>query len=222
MQHSARRLALLAILPMVMVSRAVVAVDLGKPAPGLVVPEVEGQTFDLSTLRGKVVIVNFWATWCVPCREEMPILEAFYRAHHGQGLEVIGLSMDRSRDREAVRKLMQSVSYPIALASDAKVNGFGAVRALPVTYVVDETGTVRASLASDKPLTEKRLEDVVLPLLSTQDTTPAPPSPNRRGESGKVGVQENPAGSQPASLLEVCGCGRRAPRKALERRQDRA
>jgi cytochrome c biogenesis protein CcmG, thiol:disulfide interchange protein DsbE len=178
MQRSSRWLALLAILPMLMVPRALAAVDVGKPAPGLVVPEVEGPTFDLSTLRGKVVIVNFWATWCVPCREEMPVLDAFYRSHHRQGLEVIGLSMDRSRDREAVKKLMQSVTYPVALASDAKVNGFGAVRALPVTYVVDETGTVRARLTPDTPLTEERLEDVVLPLLSTQDTTPAPPSPN--------------------------------------------
>jgi cytochrome c biogenesis protein CcmG, thiol:disulfide interchange protein DsbE len=178
MQHSSRWLALLAILPVLMVPRALVAVDVGKPAPALVVPEVEGPTFDLSTLRGKVVIVNFWATWCAPCREEMPILEAFYRSHHGQGLEVIGLSMDRSRDREAVKKLMQSVSYPIALASDAQVNGFGAARALPVTYVVDETGTVRARLTADTPLTDERLEDVVLPLLSTQDTTPAPPSPS--------------------------------------------
>jgi peroxiredoxin len=161
-----------------MVPRALVAVDVGKPAPGLVVPEVDGRTFDLSTLRGKVVIVNFWATWCAPCREEIPILEAFYRSHHGQGLEVIGLSMDRSREHEAVKKLMQSVSYPVALASDAKVNGFGAARALPVTYVVDETGTVRARLTPDTPLTEERLEDVVLPLLSTQDTTPAPPPPN--------------------------------------------
>jgi thiol-disulfide isomerase/thioredoxin len=139
---------------------------------------MEGPTFDLSTLRGKVVIVNFWATWCAPCREEMPILEAFYQSHHAQGLEVIGLSMDRSRDREAVKKLMLSVSYPIALASEAKVNGFGAARALPVTYVVDETGTVRARLTPEAPLTEKRLEGVVLPLLPTQETNPAPPSPN--------------------------------------------
>jgi cytochrome c biogenesis protein CcmG/thiol:disulfide interchange protein DsbE len=170
MQHSSRWFALLAILLVEMVPRALVAVDVGKPAPGLVVPEVEGPTFDLSTLRGRVVIVNFWATWCAPCREEMPILEAFYRAHHGQGVEVIGLSMDRSRDREAVKKLRQTASYPIALASDAKVNGFGAVRALPVTYVVDATGTVRARLTPDTPLTEKLLEDVVLPFLSTQDT----------------------------------------------------
>lgn len=174
MRHSSRWLTLLASLLAVMVPRALAAVDVGKPAPGLVVAEVEGPTFDLSTLRGKVVIVNFWATWCAPCREEMPILEAFYTAHHGQGLELIGLSMDRPRDRDAVKKVKQSVSYPIALASDAKVNGFGASHALPVTYVVDETGTVRARLTPDPPLTERLLEEVVRPLLAKQQGTPAP------------------------------------------------
>jgi cytochrome c biogenesis protein CcmG/thiol:disulfide interchange protein DsbE len=203
MPHPPRWFALLAILLVVMVPGALAAVDVGKPAPALVVPEVGGRTFDLSTLRGKVVIVNFWATWCAPCREEMPVLEAFYRSHHGQGLEVIGLSTDRSRDREAVKKLMQTVSYPIALASEAKVNGFGAVRALPVTYVVDETGTVRARLTSDTPLTEERLEDVVLPLLSTQDTPPAPPSPNadwvqaRAHTLGIHGVRNRPTLARP-------------------------
>jgi len=177
MRLSFRWLALLASPLLVTVPLAAAPIDVGEAAPGLVVPEVGGQTFDLSTLRGKVVILNFWATWCAPCREEMPALEAFYRRHRDGGLVVLGLSMDRSRDREAVGKLVHSVSYPIAIAADAKVNGFGASRTLPVTYLVDETGTVRARLTPDTPLTEKRLEEVVLPLLSRQEVTPASASP---------------------------------------------
>ena len=73
--------------------------EVGQPAPALVVPELNGQSFDLSALRGKVVVINFWATWCPPCRQEMPALSAFYRQYHGQGLEMIGLSADRPHER---------------------------------------------------------------------------------------------------------------------------
>src|ERR1039457_704580 len=83
----------------------------GKAAPALEVHEMDGQAFDLSAQHGEVVIVNFWATWCPPCREEMPALDTFYRRYHGQGLEMIGLSTDRSHDRADVLKVMQSFSY---------------------------------------------------------------------------------------------------------------
>jgi cytochrome c biogenesis protein CcmG, thiol:disulfide interchange protein DsbE len=140
--------------------------DVGETAPALVVPELDGHAFDLSALRGKVVIVNFWATWCPPCREEMPVLDAFYRRYHGQGLEMIGLSADRPHDRSDVTKTMQSFSYPAAMLDDAKVNDFGAPSALPVTFVIDGNGIVRAKLTPDeKPVTEKGLGDAVLPLL---------------------------------------------------------
>jgi cytochrome c biogenesis protein CcmG/thiol:disulfide interchange protein DsbE len=117
--------------------RAFANADVGQAVPALVVQELDGQLFDLSTLRGKVVIVNFWAIWCPPCRQEMPVLDAFYRRYHGRGLEMIGLSVDRSHDRNDVRTLMQSFSYPAAMLSDAKVNGLGAPSFLPVTFIVD-------------------------------------------------------------------------------------
>jgi len=142
------------------------AADVGQAAPALMAQELDGQTFDLGALHDKAVIVNFWATWCPPCRDEMPILDAFYRRYHGQGLEMIGLSVDRSRDRSQVLKVMQSFSYPAAMLEDAKVNGFGGPSVLPVTFVVDCKGVVRARLTPNQtPVTEKSLSDVVLPLL---------------------------------------------------------
>jgi thiol-disulfide isomerase/thioredoxin len=145
---------------------AVADVAVGQPAPQLVAKEVNGPSFDLGAQRGKVVIVNFWATWCVPCRQEMPAIDAFYHAHRNEGVEVIGLSVDRSRDRGNVQKVMKAFTYPAAMESDATVNGFGKPHVLPVTYVVDASGVVRAALRPDEdPVTESSLSKVVLPLL---------------------------------------------------------
>jgi cytochrome c biogenesis protein CcmG, thiol:disulfide interchange protein DsbE len=139
----------------------------GQAAPSLVVVELNGQTFDLAAMRGRVVAVNFWATWCPPCRDEMPLLDAFYRKYHARGFELIGLSADRPHDRAAVRAMMQSFAYPAAMLDDAKVDGFGPPAILPVTYVVDRDGIVRARLTPERgPLTAKVLADLLLPMLS--------------------------------------------------------
>jgi cytochrome c biogenesis protein CcmG, thiol:disulfide interchange protein DsbE len=155
--------------------------DVGEKAPALIVPELSGQIFDLGALRGRVLVVNFWATWCPPCRKEMPTLNAFYERYHRQGLEMIGLSVDRSRDESDVRKVMQSFSYPAAMLDDAENNGFGSPTELPVTYVVDAEGVVRAKLTPDSnPITEKSLDDAVLPLLPRKPATTPSPGEGRR------------------------------------------
>jgi cytochrome c biogenesis protein CcmG, thiol:disulfide interchange protein DsbE len=146
--------------------------ELGQPAPALIVEELNGNTFDLATQRGKVTIVNFWATWCPPCRKEMPALDAFYRRYHAQGLEMIGLSADRPHERSAVIKVMQSYSYPAAMLDDAKSDGFADPSALPVTYIVDAQGIIRAKFTPDEnPVTEQSLAAAVLPLLSPRTPT---------------------------------------------------
>jgi cytochrome c biogenesis protein CcmG, thiol:disulfide interchange protein DsbE len=152
------------------------AVDVGQPAPSLVVEELGGQTFDLAALHGKVVVVSFWATWCPPCQKEMPALNIFYRHYHDRGLDVIGLSADRPRDRSDVIKVMQSFSYPAAMLDDARVNGFGEPSALPTTYVIDARGIVRAKLTpEERAVTEQSLAGVVLPLLPERKATKGSP-----------------------------------------------
>ena len=178
-----RKVVSLLVLVMAMLggSGAFASVEIGQAAPRLVVPELDGQTFDLSAERGKVVVINFWATWCSPCRDEMPALNAFYRHYHKQGLVIIGLSADRPHDRSEVAQTMESLSYPVAMMRDAKPNGFGSPAILPTTWIVDRDGIVRAMLRPDEiKVTADSLAKAVLPWLS--------PNPARAAANGSNGA----------------------------------
>ena len=144
---------------------------IGQPAPPLIVPQLDGHEFDLASLHGKVVLVNVWATWCSPCRGEMPTLDAFYRRYHSRGLVLLGLSIDEAPDAAQVRQVMRQFSYPAALASAARANGFGDPVAVPVTYVIDGHGVIRAQLQADGPsgVSRQALEQAVLPLLAARE-----------------------------------------------------
>jgi len=138
------------------------AQKVGAPAPALVGQTIDGKPFDLAKLRGHVVIANVWATWCTPCRVEMPTLEAFYKAHQGQGVALVGLSADRPRDTATVDRVMAAFSYPAIVLNSAKVNGFNPPNVLPVTYIIDAKGIVRSALLyTDKPLSETDLAAAV-------------------------------------------------------------
>jgi cytochrome c biogenesis protein CcmG, thiol:disulfide interchange protein DsbE len=139
--------------------------SVGQSAPALIVPQLNGELFDLAKERGKVVIVNFWATWCSPCRAEMPLLDSFYQRYHTRGLVLIGMSVDDAHDRAEVARVMQKFGYPAALAANAKANGFGPPLAVPMTWIIDTGGTVRARLLAGSAVTEQSLAQAVLPLL---------------------------------------------------------
>ena len=140
--------------------------DVGKPAPALIVKQLDGHDLDLAALRGKVVVLNFWATWCPPCRAEMPMLEEFYQKHASEGVTVVGLSADDPHERKAVNRAMQGLTYPAALLVDAKPNGFGTPKALPITYIIGPDGVIRARfLPTKKGITEQDLATAVMPLL---------------------------------------------------------
>jgi cytochrome c biogenesis protein CcmG/thiol:disulfide interchange protein DsbE len=141
---------------------ATAAPENGEAAPAFVLTGFDGNAFDLAQLRGKVVLVNYWATWCAPCRKEMPTLDAFYRRHHAQGLEMIGISIDFQRDLEKARKLAKTVGYPTAHTNGITNDGFGTQKGVPVTYVIDVDGVVRDKFIATP---DKLLNDVVVPLL---------------------------------------------------------
>jgi thiol-disulfide isomerase/thioredoxin len=142
------------------VARATPQID--EEAPPLVLTTLDGGTFDLGKLHGKVVMVNYWATWCAPCRKEMPKLDAFYRKYHSQGLEMVGISIDFERDLDKARKAARSVSYPTALAKAISEDGFGTPTGVPITWIIDADGKVRDRFIEVR---DELLDGIVVPLL---------------------------------------------------------
>ncbi len=138
------------------------APEIGKAAPALVLTALDGQTFDLAKLRGKVVLVNYWATWCAPCRKEMPRLDAFYRRYQGHGLAMIGISIDFPRDFEKVQKAAAAVSYPTAVSKAISEDGFGTPQGVPITWIIDADGKIRDRFIEVR---DELLNGIVVPLL---------------------------------------------------------
>jgi thiol-disulfide isomerase/thioredoxin len=98
----------------------------------------------LGERRGQVVLINFWATWCPPCREEMPALERLYRQHKEQGLELVAISIDSDPAVVSPYVKASKLTFPIALDPKAEVANKYGVRALPSSFVVDRQGTMTA------------------------------------------------------------------------------
>ena len=156
------------ILALSLLAMPVHAMGVGQPAPKLTAKTLDGKTFDVAAYRGKVVLVSFWATWCAPCRAEMPALDAYYKAHRAEGLEMVAISMDDPVKDKAVARIMASYSFPGAHGRDAKYDGYGHIGFLPVVFIIDRGGVIRWDgnaqpnpVAFDGP----RLEAMVTPLL---------------------------------------------------------
>lgn len=135
-------------------------------ALNLVTPTLNGQIFDLEKMRGKVVIVNFWAEWCTICVAEMAALDEVYREKHAQGLEVIGVSIDRKKALKNVLKRSAKVSYPNSMLVDATVNNFPEINTVPTTYLFDRNGKSQIiELAEGKVLTTDDFANIFIPAL---------------------------------------------------------
>ena len=134
-----------------------------RPAPEIVRADLNGAKINLKSLRGKVVLLNFWATWCAPCQIEMPVFNAWQQKYGPQGLQVVGISMDDgiAPVRKVVKKL--KTNYPIAMG-DAKLGErYGGVMGLPLSYLIDRNGVVRARFQGETDLEtiEKRVKTML-------------------------------------------------------------
>ena len=139
----------------------------GAPAPVATLVTLEGQTLRSSDFAGQVVVLTFFATWCPPCRGELPLLGRFAARHAADGLRVLGFSLDGAESLAEVRQLAQSLPFPVGLLSRSDVSGYGRIWRLPVNFTIDRSGRLRNDgWREHQPAwTAERLDQIVLPLL---------------------------------------------------------
>lgn len=125
--------------------------------------------FDLVQHRGHVLIVNFWATWCLPCRAEMPALDAYYLRHHGEGLDMLAISMDDPSKGRQVREVAAGYHFSVALVRDVRFSSRYRPTQLPVTLLFDRDGVLRYdSRKAAGLMTEALLDRITGPLLASR------------------------------------------------------
>lgn len=148
---------------------ALAGIELGSPAPNIEGTLLDGKPFDLKTYKGKVVLVNFWASWCEPCREEMPAIEMYLKQNKSKGFEVLAITMDKPSDIEQAQKILQSYSFLSAEKKQMNYSAYGRIWRIPSTFIIDKQGILRKNgMTGDPKVDTKLLEEVVSPLLSNQ------------------------------------------------------
>lgn len=135
------------------------------PAPDLTMTTLDGETINLADQTGKVILVNFWATWCAPCRKEIPDLIDLYDQYRSDGLVIVGVAMDEEGP-DVVKPFVeeQSINYPIVIDTSKTVESqFDAMYGLPTTYVVNPDGKIVRRILGIFPVDEMKpeLEDML-------------------------------------------------------------
>ncbi len=132
--------------------------------PSLELTDLDGNTISLAALKGKVVIIDFWATWCPPCREAIPDLIDLKKQYGAQGLEVVGISLDENGSRILPRFVHDfGINYPVVIGSEEIASAFGGILGLPTTFIVDRDGKIRSHFMGY--IDRKRMEAAVTGLL---------------------------------------------------------
>lgn len=113
-------------------------------APFFSLLDIQGNTLTLDSFKGKVIFLNFWATWCPPCKEEIPGFVEIYEKYKDQGMVIIGVSLDRTGEND-VRKFVEenNITYPVAMATNELVNSYRPGRFIPTTIFIDPEGNIQ-------------------------------------------------------------------------------
>lgn len=137
----------------------------GQLAPDFALKSSTGENLRLSEFRGDVVMINFWATWCGPCRQEMPLLDELYSRYQRVGFSLLGVNIDDDSRRAMDMIEELGVSFPVLFDARKEVSKLYEVEAMPVTVIVDRTGTVRYIHHGYKPGYENKYLDQIRSLL---------------------------------------------------------
>lgn len=135
----------------------------GKAAPSFPVHSIDGRTESLADFRGHIVVMNLWATWCPPCRSEMPDLERLYETYRSRGLVVVGINQGESAQRAAAFAKSLRIHYPILLDDQQQYGRTYIAIGLPTTVIINRAGVGVSGY--DGPLTYNQMKAKVAPLL---------------------------------------------------------
>jgi peroxiredoxin len=137
----------------------------GGPAPAFTLASRAGQDVSLAQYRGQVVMINFWASWCGPCRQEMPLLESIYKKYNRMGFTLLGVNVEP--DSNAANEWLKAtpVSFPILYDKDSKVSKLYDVAGMPSTVIIDRNGVLRVLHRGYKPGDENEYLDSIRALI---------------------------------------------------------
>lgn len=141
-----------------------VAVAAPKEAPDFSLPRSgDGKAVKLSDFNGKVRIVNFWATWCPPCRAEIPHFVSMYKELKGKGVEIIGISLDQKGDSVVAPFVKDNqMNYPVVIGNEKVVSAYGGIRGIPTTFIVDRKGKIVKKFVGLPSDTEEGIKDAFM------------------------------------------------------------
>jgi peroxiredoxin len=157
---------------------------LSSPAPDFALESLDGKTMHLSDFRGKAVLLNFWATWCGPCKIEMPWFVDFQKQYGSQGFQIVGVAMDDA-SKEDIAKFAKDmgVNYPILIGKEAVGDQYGGVPALPETFLIGRDGKIVDKIIGLRGKAE--IADSIQQALNTRPT------------ASQASASNNPASSPP-------------------------
>ncbi|HYM21271.1 MAG TPA: TlpA disulfide reductase family protein [Candidatus Kapabacteria bacterium] len=135
-----------------------------KPAPDFSLQDINGNIVKLSDFKGKTVVLNFWATWCAPCRKEIPDFIEMQNQYGKDGLQFVGVAIDQE-GVQVIKPFAEKakMNYPVLVGDDAVFAKFGGGNAIPVTFLIDKKGAIRNSYVGMRP--KASLEEMVLALM---------------------------------------------------------